>query len=583
MRLLKTLLEYGRDKKGYYIAAMVLSGISTILTFVPFYYFWSLLKEITSNANLDVIQSLAIKIFVTTLLFVFTYFSSLICSHVFAFRLESNLKKEGLNQLLKASFSFFDVHSSGRTRKIIDDNTANTHTVVAHILPDLVNAILFPICVLILSFRANFQIGLLVVAAIVFALYCFKFMFTGDDAMKEYMQSLEAINSETVEYVRGIQVIKVFGLGIQSFTRLYKAILDYSEKINKQCENYKVPWVLYQSCMMSLGGFVILIVYPMIQANHSMSDVVSLVVFFMSFSGLLHTSFLKVMMFSKNFSMAKDTIDKMDNLFKDMKENSLSSGTIKEMKDVSIDFKQVSFGYTNDLPILNYFDLHLEGKKKYALVGPSGSGKSTIAKLMSGFYPIQEGRIEIGGVDLKEYDSTILEKNIAFVFQNAKLFKMSIYDNVKLGNPKASHEQVMDALEKAMCLPIIEKFSTKENTLIGAKGVHLSGGEKQRIAIARAILKDAPIVILDEASAASDPENEYEIQQAFSQLMKEKTVIMIAHRLSSIRNVDEIFFIEDGQVMERGSHVELMGKKGRYFYFQKLYQQANNWRISHVE
>lgn len=263
-----------------------------------------------------------------------------------------------------------------------------------------------------------------------------------------------------------------------------------------------------------------------------------------------------------------------------MGKNKLQNGSIDKIDSFDIEFDKVGFEYEEGVKILSDFSLKLDSGKLYALVGSSGSGKSTIAKLISGFYPVSSGQLKIGGRDIKEYTNKVLEKNIAFVFQNSKLFKTSIYENVRLARPESSHEEVMKALEMAMCGNILDKFESRENTIIGASGVHLSGGEMQRIAVARAILKDAPIVILDEASAASDPENEYEMQRAFKALMKDKTVIMIAHRLSSIRNVDEILFVEEGQVVERGSHDELMAGQTKYRHFQDLFNKANEWRLA---
>ncbi|MGX7112694.1 ABC transporter ATP-binding protein [Gemella cuniculi] len=579
MEALNRLFNYAKEKKIFMILALIFSGIATVLSFFPYYFFWKILKEITTTANASVIKQISFYIFLTTALYAITYALTLTFSHVFAFRLETNMKKRGLKHLLNASFSFFDINPSGKTRKIIDDNTGNTHTIIAHILPDSVNAVLFPIGVLTLSFVANWKIGILVLIVVVLALICFKFMFTEEDGMKDYMTALEDINSETVEYVRGIQVIKVFGLGLESFKKLHKSILHYSKVVNNQCQKCRTPFVLYQCLMMSFGALIIVIAYPLIEANTSTSEVISLVVFFMTFVGLLNNAFIKIMYFSRNYSMAKDAIDRLDDLFKKMDENKLITGNITSMKSYDIEFEDVTFEYEKGVSILDNFSLKLESGKKYALVGSSGGGKSTIAKLISGFYPVSSGRIKIGGVDIREYENTTLEKNIAFVFQHAKLFNKSIYENVKVGNPNASHEEVMQALKIAMCESILDKFDVREKTIIGAEGVHLSGGEIQRIAIARAILKDAPIIILDEASAASDPENEYEIQKAFSHLMENKTVIMIAHRLSSIRNVDEILIVDEGKVLERGSHNELMTSNTRYKRFRELSKYANEWRV----
>lgn len=579
MNTFSRLFGYAKEKRIFMILSLVFSAAATVLSFIPYYYFWQMLKEITGNGDIIVIQKISFRIFATTVLYAVTYMLSLSCSHIFAFRLETNMKKKGLQHLLNASFSFFDVNPSGKTRKIIDDNSSNTHTIIAHILPDSVNAILFPLGVLSLAFLASLQIGLLVVAAVIFSLFCFKFMYSGTNMMKQYMVALEDINSETVEFVRGIQVIKVFGLVLESFEKLHKSIINYSKIVNEQSRMCRKPFVLYQCGMMSFGALIILIAFPMIRANASVSEVVSIVVFFMTFVGLLNNAFIKVLFFSKNFNLGKDAIDRLEALFSEMDKNKLPGGHVANLKNKDIAFENVSFAYEDGVPILNDFNLKLQEGKSYALVGPSGGGKSTIAKLISGFYPVTKGSIKIGGIDVKEYKSETLEKSISFVFQNAKLFHTSIYENVKIGKPDAKHEEIMAALALAQCNSIIEKFADKENTVIGAKGIHLSGGEIQRIAIARAILKNAPIIILDEASAASDPENEYEMQQAFSSLMKHKTVIMIAHRLSSIKNVDEILLVENGRVTERGSHETLMQKETKYKKLQELFSQANEWRV----
>ncbi|MGT2933554.1 ABC transporter ATP-binding protein [Streptococcus catagoni] len=579
MDTFKGLFAYAREKRLAMIASLILSALATLFSFLPYYYFWQLLKEVTSSNQADHIRHLSFLIFLATVLYSLTYLLSLICSHIYAFRLESNMRKEGLKHLLGASFSFFDKESSGKVRKIIDDNASNTHTVIAHLLPDAVNAFLFPIGLLILAFVANWMLGLLVLVTIALSLLCFKFMYSDPNMMEDYMRGLEDINSETVEYVRGIQVIKIFGVVIESFDKLYTAIVHYAKVVNKQCQDCKLPFTLFQTLTMSFGSLVI--VYAYSQWNLARSgELISLVVFFMTFSALLGTAFSKIMLFSKDFQLAKDAIDKLEGLFVEMDKDQLSYGNRDHMPNYSISFSQVSFEYEKGLPVIQDLDLYLEEKKTYVFVGSSGSGKSTIAKLISGFYPINKGQLKIGGYDISDYTAKTLEESIAFVFQDAKLFKTTIFENVQLARPKASREEVLEALSLARCDSILAKFETREETVIGSQGVHLSGGEKQRIAIARAILKNAPILILDEASAASDPENEYEIQRAFEALMKDKTVIMIAHRLPSIKNVDEILVIDHGKVIERGQHASLYAAKGKYQKLQDLYAQANEWRIA---
>lgn len=579
MEDLKKLLSYAKEKKHFMILSLILSAISTILSFMPYYFFFKLLREISSTADKNNIKNISILIFVLTFIYTFTYLLSLICSHLFAFRLESNMRKEGLRHLLNASFSFFDTNSSGKTRKIIDNNASNTHTVVAHILPDTVNAILFPICLIVLSFVANFYVGLVVVISIILSLVCFKFMGEGPEAIKEYSSALEQVNSETVEYIRGIQVIKIFDTIVESFERLYNSILNYSRVVNAQCQRCRIPYNIFQVIMFCGIAAIIPVAFREMHLSKSVSEILSLVVFFTTFIGLLFVAFMKIMFLSRDFNTAQDAIKRLEDIFVRMEENKLENGNIDEMKNFDIEFENVTFYYEEGNKILENLNLKLEANKKYALIGKSGGGKSTIAKIISGFYPVKSGKVKIGGIDIREYSAETLEKNIAFVFQNAKLFKMSIYENVKIAKPDASYEEVMRALSMAMCDSILDKFDERENTIIGSKGVYLSGGETQRIAVARAILKDAKIVILDEASAASDPENEYEMQRAFSELMKNKTVIMIAHRLSSIRDVDEALFVENGKIVERGSHNELMKNDSKYKNFQLLFNEAKEWRL----
>lgn len=303
------------------------------------------------------------------------------------------------------------------------------------------------------------------------------------------------------------------------------------------------------------------------------------IIFYVIFAGLLFLAFMRVMYVGMYHFQALEVISKLEALFDEMERNNVTYGKLEQANHFDLEFKKVSFCYEEQY-VCKELSFQLKEKKTYALVGSSGGGKSTIAKLLSGFYSVQEGEILLGGKNIKEYSETFLSKHIAFVFQNSKLWKKTIFENVKMGREDASYEEVMKALEKAQCEDILNKFEERENTLIGAKGVYLSGGEIQRIAIARAILKNADIVILDEASAAADPENEYELQRAFSNLMKDKTVIMIAHRLSSIQNVDEILVIDQGSIIERGNHKELMANKSRYADLQKFFSEANDWRIA---
>ena len=396
--------------------------------------------------------------------------------------------------------------------------------------------------------------------------------------MKIYKASLDRMNAEAVEYVRGMQVIKIFRSTVQSFKNFYDSIMTYSKYSIDYVYSCRTPYVIFQVIFNIIIALSVPFAIIYINKGAPVQEILVRVIFFAAFGGLMFSALMRVMYVGMYQMQAQMVVDKFEEIFESMKKDKPEHGTRETFDNFDIEFKNVSFKYAEDY-VLKDVSFNLSQHKTYALVGSSGGGKSTIAKLISGFYKINEGTILIGGHGISEYSEKALLSNIAFVFQNAKLFKTSIFENVHIGNPAASRDEVMKALEEAQCGDILNKFPERENTVIGSKGVHLSGGEMQRIAIARAILKNANIIILDEASAAADPENEYEIQQAFSNLMKNKTVIMIAHRLSSIRNVDEILVIDGGSVAERGSDAELMQKGGKYCRLQEMYSKANEWRV----
>lgn len=581
MNNFKKILSYGKEKKGYYILSLLLSAISTISSFVPYYYFYLLLREVTIDGfSQSKINHIILMILVWTFIYSVCYLFSLFCSHIFAFRVETNLKREGVLNLLNSSFAFFDVNSSGRVRKIIDDNTTQTHTIVAHLIPDMVNALLFPICMIILSFALNFYLGILFVAEIVVSIFCFFMMYRGDNksAMQQYLTALERLSSDIVEYVRGIQVVKVFDTKVESFNKLHDSIDHYSVMINNMSQKSRLPFSFFETTMAAFGSLCIFIAYKMI-GHSEITTIITFVIMVVLTASFMLKAFMKVMFFNQSMSIANNAMEKIVDIFEKMNRNKVKTGSETKMNNFDIEFKNVSFAYENDDYVLQNVNILLKEGKKYALTGPSGGGKSTFAKLISGFYPINEGEILIGGKNITDYTQETLEKNISFIFQNAKLFKTTIFENVKMGKENATDEEVRRALKLAQCEDILNKFKDGENTVIGSKGVHLSGGEIQRIATARAILKDAPIIILDEASAASDPENEYEMQKAFTELMKNKTVIMIAHRLTSFRNIDEIIVIDDKKIVEKGHHDQLIKEDTLYRNLYENYNRANEWRV----
>ena len=578
LKVYKKLLYYVPKQKPLAYLAIVLTIISTVATISAYYYLYEFLnKLIVSN---DMEQSIYYAFLIVGLLVggSLLYFISVLLTHILGFRLETNLRKRGIDGLAKASFRFFDLNTSGKTRKIIDDNAAQTHSIVAHLIPDNAGALLTPVLVLVVGFLISFKVGItLLVLSILSG--CFLARMTGEKKFLEiYQQALEKLSSETVEYIRGMQVVKIFGANAASFKTLHEAITDYAKYALDYSMSCKTPYVLFQ---LILFGFLAILIpgtvlLTDISSNPRLLAVELIMILFLG--GVLFTSFMKVMYVSMYAFLGTSAVDKLEQIFNDMQKDKLEFGDKRTFKNFDIEFDHVSFGYTDKM-ILDNLSFKLEENKSYALVGSSGSGKSTIAKLISGFYKVAHGSIKIGGERIEHYAEEAIIKNIAFVFQDVRLFKISIFDNVKLANPNAQRNDVLMALHLAGCDSILNKFKDRENTVIGSKGVYLSGGEKQRIAIARAILKDSKIIILDEASAAVDPENEHELQKAFSNLMKGKMVILIAHRLTSIKNVDEILVMEDGKIIERGTDATLMLTDTRYKEFQKLYAQANDWRV----
>ena len=495
------------------------------------------------------------------------------------FRLETNLRKRGIDGLENASFRFFDLNPSGKIRKIIDDNAAQTHQVVAHMIPDSSQAIITPVLVLVLGFIVSIRVGITLLALTIIGCLILGAMMGEQKFMKIYQEALSKLSAETVEYVRGMQVVKIFRANVESFKSFYKAIKDYSKYAYDYSLSCKKPYVLYQWLFFGLIAILIIpIVYFMTSLGSAKMILLELIMI-LFLSGVLFVSFMRMMWYSLYISQGNYAVDTLEALYKEMQKDKLEHGNLNNFKNYNIEFDNVSFAY-NDKAVIENLSFSLQEGKSYALVGSSGSGKSTVAKLISGFYNVNEGSIKIGDILISEYSDEALIKAISFVFQDSKLFKKSIYENVALANKDAVKDDVMRALRLAGCDLILDKFPEREKTIIGSKGVYLSGGEKQRIAIARAILKDSKIIIMDEASASIDPDNEFELQKAFKNLMKDKTVIMIAHRLSTIKDVDEILVMDSGKIIERGSDKELMSRDTRYKRLQEMFNSANEWRVS---
>ncbi|MGT2712038.1 ABC transporter ATP-binding protein [Streptococcus oriscaviae] len=573
------LLSYVPKQKYLAYWAIAFSVLSTLLIIVAYYCLGEFLNLLIVKEALLRAQSYATRIVAFLLAGGIMYFISVSLAHVLGFRLETNLRKFGIDGLTAASFRFFDKQSSGRVRKLIDDNASQTHMIVAHLIPDIAAAVLFPIATIVLAFAVSMRVGLVILIFTLLAMGLLYLMTGQKDFMRIYQDSLERLSSESVEYVRGMQVVKVFGADVASFKAFHQAITNYANYALNYSMSCKRAFVGFQWLFYGMVAFFapVILLADSLLGNPRFFVVELIMTLFLS--GVLFTSCMRVMYVSMYSYLGVSAVDRLEGLFAEMQEEKLQFGSREQFDHFGISFDKVCFAYSDDL-VIKELTADLEGNKLYALVGSSGSGKTTLAKLISGFYKLKSGQIKIGGYPLEAYSEEALSRHIAFVFQDAKLFKSSIYDNVQIGNVTAKREEVMRALHLAGCDSILDKFPEREETIIGSKGVYLSGGEKQRLAVARAILKDADIIILDEASAAVDPENEHELQKAFSHLMKGKTVIMIAHRLTSIRQADEVLVLEDGRLIERGTDAELMSQSTHYRYLQELYRKANEWRVS---
>lgn len=573
-KIYKKILHYVPEVSYLTYFSIVVSFLSSFFTVGSYLFMYKFFYNLIVYSNIE--KSITYSIFIVVMLIIssFLQFIANMLSHKLGFRVETNLHKKGIDILTNANFNFFNEHSSGFIRKTIDDNAAQTHAIIAHLIPDNANALMTPILVLILGYYINFYVGLVLLFLIIITFF-FAFKMKGKRKfMDHYQNALDEMSSKTVEYVRGMPIIKIFGLDITSFKSLHDSINNYSSNALKYANSNKWPFVFYQLIFFGITAFIL----PFIVMFNIKEYVIPLI-FIIFLTGVLYTVMIRIMYVFMYSFKGNYAISQLENLFSDMEKHKSYFGKKENFENFDIEFKTVNFSYNKNKKVLDNISFKLKQNSIYALVGASGGGKTTIAKLISGFYSIDSGEILIGGVNLKEYSKKAIIENISFVFQNPKLFKLSIFDNVKIAKKNASDEEVYRALKLARCNEFLNKFEKKEHTIIGSKGVYLSNGEKQRVSIARAFLKNSNIIILDEASASIDSDNEYELQKAIHELIKGKTILMIAHRLTSIVNVDKIFVVENGKIVEKGSHEELIAKGGKYCHYQNLYNVANEWRV----
>lgn len=564
-------------------AAMLLSALSTLAGMLPYILIWLIVRElleygeITSSGNVVTYAWWAAGMAVASIVL---YFAALMSSHLAAFRVESNLRKEAMRQIVRMPLGFFDINTSGRIRKIIDDNAGVTHSFLAHQLPDLAATFLVPLVAAILIFVFDWILGLACIVPVIIAMLVMGFMMNaeGRQFMKSYMTSLEEMNTEAVEYVRGIPVVKVFQQTIYSFKNFHRCIMNYNKMVFGYTRMWEKPMSLYTVIINGFVFFLAPLAILLIGYSGNYASVLLNFFLFVLITPVFSQSIMKSMYLNQALGQASEAIGRLENLV------AYEHLTVVEhpqpVKEFSIQFEKVSFSYPGaNQKAVDDVSFTIPQGNTVALVGASGGGKTTIARLVPRFWEATEGKVLIGGINVREIAPEELMKYISFVFQNTKLFKTSLLENIKYGNPDATMEEVERAVDMAQCREIINKLPLGLNTKIGTEGTYLSGGEQQRIVLARAILKNAPIIVLDEATAFADPENEHLIQQALKELTKGKTVLMIAHRLSSITDADNILVIDKGKIAEQGTHANLLGKQGIYYHMWNEYQQSVRWTI----
>lgn len=564
-------------------AAMLLSALSALAGMLPYILIWLIVREllehgeITSSGNVVTYAWWAAGMAVASIVL---YFAALMSSHLAAFRVESNLRKEAMRQIVRMPLGFFDINTSGRIRKIIDDNAQVTHSFLAHQLPDLAATFLVPLVAAILIFVFDWILGLACIVPVIIAMLVMGFMMNaeGRQFMKSYMTSLEEMNTEAVEYVRGIPVVKVFQQTIYSFKNFHRCIMNYNKMVFGYTRMWEKPMSLYTVIINGFVFFLAPLAILLIGYSGNYASVLLNFFLFVLITPVFSQSIMKSMYLNQALGQASEAIGRLENLV------AYEHLTVVEhpqpVKEFSIQFEKVSFSYPGaNQKAVDDVSFTIPQGNTVALVGASGGGKTTIARLVPRFWEATEGKVLIGGINVREIAPEELMKYISFVFQNTKLFKTSLLENIKYGNPDATMEEVERAVDMAQCREIINKLPLGLNTKIGTEGTYLSGGEQQRIVLARAILKNAPIIVLDEATAFADPENEHLIQQALKELTKGKTVLMIAHRLSSITDADNILVIDKGKIAEQGTHANLLGKQGIYYRMWNEYQQSVRWTI----
>lgn len=581
---LSRLMDIAGNHKYFSYASCVLAVISAWVALIPFYNVWRIIKEILEVrpdfSKATHITSYGWQAVGFALLAMVFYIAALMCSHKAAFRVQANMRTRMMEHIMKLPLGYVEAEGTGKIRKIVTDSSAATETFLAHNLPDKAVSVATPIGLLAMMFIFDWRLGLISLIPAVLAFIIMGSMMMGPkmaEDMKQYQNSLETMSAEAVEYVRGVPVLKTFGQTIFSFKKFKSAIDEYEKWTLDYTKSMMLPMIGFTVFANGIFGALIIAAYAL--GGNTVTDTFVLnIIFYILITSVLTTTLMKVAYAGESQMIVEDALKRMDLVLDTEELPSVANG--EKVNDASIKLSDVTFSYDESKQnAIDGITLDIKAGEHVAFVGPSGGGKTTLDSLIARFWDVKSGSIKIGGVDVRNIETSELMNQVSYVFQDSKLLKTSILENVRMGRPDATDEEVLQALKNAQCSDIIEKLPQGVNTVIGSKGTYVSGGEMQRLSIARAFLKNAPILILDEATAFADPDNERLVQQAFENLSKDKTVIMIAHRLSTITNADNIYVLKDGKIAEAGTHDKLLEKGGIYTHMWKEYNKSVNWQV----
>ena len=560
-----------------------LSAVNGLLSLVPFILLWLVVRTLlTAEGDLSdtPVWDYALAALVVSVANVLLYFAALMLSHLAAFRIETNMRRKAMQRLMRAPLGYFDSQNTGRMRKIIDEDSGQTHTFVAHLLPDVASCVVAPIGIIVLLFAVDWQLGAAAIIPLVGAIGIMGYMMNpkNNQFQRLYLDAQEKMSSEAVEYVRGIPVVKVFQQTVFSFKRFYDSIVSYRDLVIKCTLVWRTPMSFYMLAVNAFAFFLVPVAIIMIGRSGNTTVIIADVILYVVIAPLIAANVMKAAYLSQDLFMANEAVERLERLTHVAPLPKHDDP--KEAETFDIRFNNVSFRYEGaEKDAVSHINLTIPEGKTVALVGASGSGKTTLARLIPRFWDVRHGSVTIGGVDVREMNGEELMRNVSFVFQNTRLFKTSLIDNLRYGNPDATMEEINRAIDLSQSREIIDRLPQGLETVIGAEGTYLSGGEQQRIVLARAILKDAPIVVLDEATAFADPENEHLIRQALAHLTRGKTVLMIAHRLTTVQDADSIAVVDNGEIVERGTHEELLSRKKQYYRMWNEYQQSVSWKL----